>query len=367
MAFQKATKEKALLRLAIFSPSGGGKTMTSLRIATGMLRRMAGRIGLIDTEHGSSAKYADRFDFDINIIDDKTIPGYIAALNAAAAANFPIVIIDSGSHAWQELLAEVDNLANTTFKGNSWGAWSKGTPKQKMFVDAILSYPGHVIMTMRSKTEWTTEQNDRGKSKPVRVGLTPEQGKGIEYEFDMLVEMSTDHSANVIKDRTGKYQDAVMNKPDEKFGEDIMDWLNDGAEPMANREQINMIALVCRGIGINNSDVITKISELLNRKLTSSKDITAAEANIVLVKLRQITGGGSISEEPCDVEEPVTIEPQPVIAPEPEKTEPGKPDTEEIANAESAANAQKTLDEELERNDPDPETKQKKALPILFT
>lgn len=231
MAFKKATKEQARLRLALFGPSGAGKTMTALRVATGI----GGKIALIDTERRSASKYADRFTFDVEELAQKNIAGYLAAMKEAAGAAYEVLIIDSLSHAWQELLTEIDRLAKSKFKGNTWSAWSEGTPKQKQLVEAILEYPGHVIVTMRSKTEWVQEQSDNGKSKPVRVGLAPEQGKGIEYEFDLLMEISTDHVGTILKDRTGKYQDVTIDKPGEDFGKDLAAWLADG-EPFEVRE-----------------------------------------------------------------------------------------------------------------------------------
>lgn len=231
MAFQikKATKLQAKLRMAMFGPSGGGKTMSSLRIAKGLLHGTDKRIGLIDTERGSASKYSDRFDFDvIELGEKKDIATVTGAINAFADAGHGVLIIDSLSHAWQELLAEVDRLAKTRFKGNTWSAWSEGTPLQRKLVDAILDYPGHVIATMRSKTEWTTETND-GKSKPVRVGLAPEQGKGIEYEFDVLLELSTSHVGEFIKDRTGRFQDVTVEKPGEDLGRELAAWLAEGA------------------------------------------------------------------------------------------------------------------------------------------
>lgn len=225
--FKKATKQQAKLRAALFGPSGSGKTFSALRIAIGM----GGRIAVIDTERGSASKYADRFEFDVLDLTRKDIPSYQEAINAAGLAGYEVLIIDSLSHAWQELLQEVDKLAKSKFRGNTWSAWSEGTPKQRMLVDAILDFPGHVIATMRSKTEWAQENTDNGKTKPVRVGLAPEQGKGIEYEFDLLLELSTDHIVNVIKDRTGKFQDRLIEKPGEDFGEELAAWLSDGAPP----------------------------------------------------------------------------------------------------------------------------------------
>jgi hypothetical protein len=225
--FKKATKAQAKLRAAIFGPSGAGKTFTSLRVATG-LAGDAGRIAVIDTERGSASKYSDRFAFDVLELEDQTIQGYVDAIRLAAEEGYAVLVIDSLSHGWQTLLEEVEKLAKAKYRGNTWSAWSEGTPLQRKLVQAILTFPGHVLATMRSKTEWTTVDDGRGKKSPQRVGLAPEQGKGVEYEFDLLVEISTEHIANVIKDRTGKFQDKLLDKPDERFGRELAAWLADG-------------------------------------------------------------------------------------------------------------------------------------------
>jgi hypothetical protein len=230
--FKKATKAAAKLRAAIFGPSGAGKTFTSLRVATGLAA--GGQIAVIDTERGSASKYADRFAFDVLELEDQSIDGYVAAIGDAGRAGYGVLVIDSLSHGWQTLLEEVEKLAKAKYRGNTWSAWSEGTPIQRKLVAAILNYPGHVIATMRSKTEWTTVDNN-GKKTPQRVGLAPEQGKGVEYEFDLLVEISTEHVANIIKDRTGKFQDKLLDKPGEDFGKQLAAWLSDGTpSPVAS-------------------------------------------------------------------------------------------------------------------------------------
>ena len=225
MGFKKATKAQANLHAAIHGPSGAGKTFTSLRVGTGLAGGKP--IAVIDTERGSASKYADRFSFDVLELEDQTIDGYVAAIGEAAKAGYAVLIIDSLSHGWQTLLEEVEKLAKAKYRGNTWSAWSEGTPHQRRLVQAILNYPGHVIATMRSKTEWTTVDNN-GKKTPQRVGLAPEQGKGIEYEFDLLLEISTEHIGHVIKDRTGKFQDKLIDKPGEDFGKQLAAWLSDG-------------------------------------------------------------------------------------------------------------------------------------------
>ena len=224
--FTAATKAQAKLRAALTGPAGSGKTCSALRMATGI----GGRIAVIDTERGSASKYADRFTFDTCQLADRTIEGYLAALGAAAQAGYDVLVIDSLSHGWQELLQEVDRLAKARFGGNTWAAWSEGTPKQRRLIDALVDWPGHVIATIRSKTEWNQQQDEKtGRLRPVRIGLAPEQGKGIEYEFDLLLELSADHVGTVIKDRTGKFQDKVIEKPDEAFGRALAEWLAEGS------------------------------------------------------------------------------------------------------------------------------------------
>lgn len=228
--FKKAVKSQSKLRLALFGPSGSGKTYSALRIGTGL----GNSIALIDSEKGSASKYADRFNFDVVELEEPTIENYIKFIEIANG--YDVTIIDSLTHGWQELLEEIDMLARTKYSGNSWSAWSEGTPKQKKMIKALYSSSSHIIATMRSKTEWTLTKDEKsGKISPKRVGLTPEQGKGIEYEFDMLMEINTEHIATVIKDRTGKYQDAIIKKPDEQFGGDLRAWLNEGEIPEAQK------------------------------------------------------------------------------------------------------------------------------------
>ncbi|MCE5230489.1 ATP-binding protein [bacterium] len=223
--FQPATKYGSKLRGAFYGVSGAGKTYTALRVATGI----GGRIAVICTEHGAARKYADRFNFDVEELrEDRSIDRYLDALKAAVGYN--VTIIDSMSHAWQELLTENDQLAKSRFRGNTFQAWSDSTPKQRRFIETILECPYHVIATLRSNTEWQTTSAD-GKFKPVRIGTKPEQGKGIEFEFDFLLELSAEHIGTVVKDRTGRYQDAIIDKPDEKFGAELAAWLADGALP----------------------------------------------------------------------------------------------------------------------------------------
>lgn len=234
MGFKKATKSQSKLRLAIFGASGSGKTYSALRIAKGI----GGNIAVIDSERGSASKYSDRFEFDVVDLESKNIDEYVQWIEEANG-KYSVLVIDSLTHAWTELLEEIDRIARTKYSGNSWSAWNEGTPKQKKLINSILSFNGHIIATMRAKTEWIVEQNTKGKNVPKRVGTAPEQGKGIEYEFDLLMDISVEHVAQVIKDRTGKFQDKLIELPDESFGKQLSDWLQDGEKVKDYSDEIN--------------------------------------------------------------------------------------------------------------------------------
>ena len=272
--FVKATKKQAKLRLAIFGPSGSGKTFSALRIAQGM----SDKIALIDTERRSASKYADRFNFDVADIERPTIDNYVNVITQAKG--YEVLIIDSLSHSWHELMQEVERIAKAKYRGNTWSAWSEGTPLQKKLVDAILDFPGHVIATMRTKTEWLVETTDKGKTKPVRVGLSPEQGKGIEYEFDMLIELTPEHFANIIKDRTGKYQDNTIEKPGEDFGKELINWLGSGEVDQTAEKLEELRLAIEKSESVDHLATIYKENKDLLNNPTYNKIVTARKKEL---------------------------------------------------------------------------------------
>jgi hypothetical protein len=232
MAFNRAERSQLWLRLAIMGPSGSGKTFTALRIAKGIAERIGGLPpAVIDTEGRSASKYADRFTFDVENLDEKNIDNYLSSMNECIGAGYKVLVIDSLSHAWKELLEEVDRIAKRGYNGNTWSAWSEGTPKQNKLINSIINFPGHIIVTMRSKTEWVLEENSKGRLAPVKKGMAAEQGKNIEYEFDLLMELNQNHWAMITKDRTGQFQDQDIEKPGEEFGHALYDWLSAGHSP----------------------------------------------------------------------------------------------------------------------------------------
>jgi hypothetical protein len=232
MEFKKAVKSKQKLRLAIDGVSGSGKTYTALAIASGMIESISDeKVAVIDTEHGSASLYASKFAFDTLELTAFEIEDYIEALDKAAESGYQVVIVDSTSHGWDRLVARVERIANQKYGGNTFRAWAEGTPLQNKLVEALLSYPGHVIVTCRSKTEYSVDRDDKGKTTVKKVGTAAVQRQGFEYEFTMTMSMDANHIGFVSKDRTEKFQDKFIEKPGKTFGKQLVAWLSEGADP----------------------------------------------------------------------------------------------------------------------------------------
>ena len=239
--FQKATKENLRARVALYGPSGAGKTYTALRLAGGLGKKIAA----VCTEHGSMRKYADKFVFDVMDAHDNpdgpTVDFMVESIQAAEQGGYDVLIIDSLTHTWKSLCEEVSRIAKAKFSGNTHAAWMEGTPKQARLIEAILGAKLHIICTMRARTEWIIEQ--KGNKKEIRrVGLGPQQGKGIEFEFDLLMELSDTHIGQVVKDRSSIYQDKFIEKPGEEMGRGLLGWLTTD-RAVAARNQARQEAL----------------------------------------------------------------------------------------------------------------------------
>lgn len=225
MAFVKAVKTQAKLRMAISGPSGSGKTYTALRIARGL----GTNIALIDSEFGSASKYADKFDFSVNDISANKHPKqYIQAINEAVSAGFDVLIIDSITHAWEATKGEVDKVAAASRSSNAYTAWKEGTKIWDALKNAITSAPIHIIVTMRAKTEYVLEEIN-GKKVPKKVGMAPEVRDGTEYEFDAVLEMTHDHFGRVGKTRCEEIDGWCGEKPGEEMSAMLNTWLTTGA------------------------------------------------------------------------------------------------------------------------------------------
>lgn len=234
MAMKRAVKKAAKLRIALVGPSGSGKTLTALRIAAGLVP--GGRIGVIDTEHASANVYAGDLhpegvlDFDVDELGDHSPDAFVRAIEATH--DFDVLIVDSLSHAWDGVLDVVDKATARSVarggKNDTFGVgWREGTPAHKRILDAVLSHPGHVIVTIRAKTEYVIE------GKTIRkLGLAPVQRAGIEYEFGIVADVILEtHALQVTKTRCQALDGGYFPLAGGDFAQILREWLDGGEHP----------------------------------------------------------------------------------------------------------------------------------------
>lgn len=226
---RKAERKQAKIRMGIFGPSGSGKTYSALLVAKGIAGEW-NKVAVIDTENGSADLYSHFGDYNVITLEAPFSPEkYVEAIQACEKAGVTVIIVDSVSHEWDGkggCLESNDLIAHTTFKGNTWAAWSKTTPRHQKFIEALTSSSCHIITCGRSKTD--TIQTEDKKIK--KVGLKDIQREGFEYEMTLSMNLDRDgHYATASKDRTRIFIDKDPFVITEETGSKIKEWSESGA------------------------------------------------------------------------------------------------------------------------------------------
>jgi len=304
-AVEKAVREKIYVKLALMSPSGGGKSYSALRVATGMKSEMEKilkrkvKILLGNTEGARGRYYANEFDYDIVDLSAPFSPEmYVAFVDYAVTSAYDILIIDGTSPEWEGTGGCLE-LQQTA--GGKYQDWGKVTPRHNKFIHAIADSPIHIIATMRGKDQYEVEKDDRGKTSVKKLGVGAKQREGFEYEFTstFLIDQKT-HLAESQKDNTHIFENDPNSLLTEDHGEKIIQWANsgegytppvrDGADDTTNinelKEAITNIDSLAHQLSDNGVDskaiadavkVHNEINGRKNANYNSIKDIDIAK------------------------------------------------------------------------------------------
>lgn len=243
--FTKAKREKSKARICLTGGSGGGKSLSALYLAYGLAGNW-NKIAVIDSERGRALMYADRTDLPYKtgeflhceLDPPYTVERYVEAMREAekAVGEDGVVIIDSGSHAWKGSGGVLDAKESiSTQRGmNDFSAWNTAGKIQNNFIDTIMDLNCHVIVTLRSKTEYVQEKDEEtGKTRVKKLGLAPVQRDDFEYEFMLVMDCDKDtHNATIIKDNTYLDAQGFYGRITPQLGQDLAKWMNDGVEPV---------------------------------------------------------------------------------------------------------------------------------------
>lgn len=206
-SFRPAKRENVPLLIGLAGGTGSGKTMSALKLATGL----AGgeRFAVIDTESGRALHYADDFQFDHAALQAPFRPGaYAEAIEAADSAGYGVIVVDSCSHEHAGdggLLdmheAELQRMAGDDARKREavkMAAWIAPKMEHKRFVSRLLQLRSHVILCFRAEEKIEIgKDNGRTVVRPKRslVGLDgwiPVCEKTLPFELTLSCLLTAD-------------------------------------------------------------------------------------------------------------------------------------------------------------------------------
>ncbi len=233
MNLRVSSKKQAKIKLALQGCAGSGKTYSALLLAYGLCSDWS-KIAVIDSENGSADLYASLGQYNVLPLQDNFTPeNYAEAIEVCENAGMEVIIIDSISQCWDNLLEYHAGL-----QGNSFTNWQKVTPRINAFMQKILQSDKHIICTMRCKQDYVLNEKN-GKIVPEKVGLRAVMRDGIDYEFTIVFDINMKHQTISSKDRTNLF----MGKPDftitTSTGQSILNWCNDGVNVDMIRLQVS--------------------------------------------------------------------------------------------------------------------------------
>lgn len=254
-----AVREAVPVLVGLFGPSGGGKTFSALRLATGIQSVMGGDIAVIDTEARRALHYA---------YDDAAKTGfkfrhlafgapfgpldYLAAIEHFVNKGARNIIVDSMSHEregpggvlemHETEMERLGNNAKMTFL-----AWQKPKQERRRLINTILQLPANFIFCFRAKEKTKLE---KGKD-PLPLGFMPIAGE--EFVFEMTVNCLLAPHANGVPCWDSDYPGERMmmklpeqfrplfsdKKPlDEGIGRTLAEWARGGVEGVGDLQTL---------------------------------------------------------------------------------------------------------------------------------
>lgn len=207
------------LSIGLSGGSGTGKTYTALLMARGIAEiatgKKGGRIGYVDTENRRALHYKAAFPemmhFDFKATDDKgEVVGFgperwIEVIDAAEAAELPVLILDSFSHSWEGVGGVLDLHATTLDRltrgddskkdQRSQLAWAEVKPRYRRLIDRIVRAKTNIIICTRAKPVMQSRGENARNTKTRRKDVPWDPASDGDLMFEMTTMVILDPSA----------------------------------------------------------------------------------------------------------------------------------------------------------------------------
>jgi hypothetical protein len=187
-----AVRSSVPLLIGLVAPSGGGKTKSALRLATGIQSAQGGDIYGIDSEADRMLHYADDYNFQhVPFRAPFDALSYLAAVEYCVAKGAKTIIIDSASHLHEgpggtlEMHeAECERLMkawNQPREKVQMSAWQRPKRELRLFLNTVLQLNVNTIWCFRAKEKLKVIP---GKP-PQPLGFMPIAGDEMVYEMTL--------------------------------------------------------------------------------------------------------------------------------------------------------------------------------------
>lgn len=302
-----AVRANTPVLLGLMGPSGGGKTYSALRLATGIQRVSGGEIFVIDTEAKRALHYADRFKFRHVPFGAPFSPlDYLDAINHCVKKGAKTIVIDSMSHEHEGPGGVLEMFQAEFVRRGERDAvkllcWAEPKRQRRLLINSILQMECNVLFCFRAKEKIKPADKGAPTKDLVDLGYMPIAAE--EMLFEMMANFLLLPRANGVPTWDGlKRGEEFMTKMPEQFrdmfarhkqlnedlGAEIATWAAGGTKPAASAPPVDNEARINKWVAWankNNVDMATVLGDMGITSIYEAKDehwkqLTAYAANL---------------------------------------------------------------------------------------
>lgn len=225
--FKPATNQSAFLKMGIQGFGGAGKTRTASNVAIGLHRYIKAEkpVAFMDTETGSDFVLPQFKAAGVPLVALKS-RAFVDLMNGTREAekDFSIVIVDSITHFWDELLkAYIDKREKKKLR--IWD-WAPIKQEWRQYTELYINSKVHIIMCGRAGWVYGDREDEDGVTETTKVGTKMKVETDMNFEPSLLVEMELHrpkdaeaigtkfvNRAWVLKDRFDQINGKCFEKP----------------------------------------------------------------------------------------------------------------------------------------------------------
>lgn len=190
MSLFKSVESPTHLKAGIFGFAGSGKTFTASEIAIGLHKYIKSNKPVygIETENGLSylKEKFEKSGTKLEILRTRAFVSLIAGMTEIAKDD-NIIIIDSITHFWQELVKAY--LIKNGKKRLGLKDFMPLKEEWQPFPTSYLNSKCHIIMCGRAGYTWGESEDEDGEKKTVQTGTKMKVEGDLGYEPTLLIEM----------------------------------------------------------------------------------------------------------------------------------------------------------------------------------